>query len=250
LGAISVLVREAWDEVRSLDLGLTRDHVRTLTRMGLALAGLSVLVLLTVGVRVANDRLELSNRRSAQQMKLLQKEGDRLALELQARRGAPQMEAVIQQLGLAAAPELEMGPDGTVQRARMAPALRVQPIVAPAADAAGVVGPPSGEPAAAKATPPAASPETVKAARAPAPSASHGAPNAARDAASAPAVAVNAAGGKAVAVVTPSAKPAVKVEPKPSAKQAPAWGATSVGQGATPTPAVRVSAAVEGRRAP
>jgi hypothetical protein len=249
-GAIARLVREAWDEVRSLDLGLTRDHVRTLTRMGVALAGLSVLVLLTIGVRVANDRLELSNRRSAQQMKLLQKEGDRLALELQARRGAPQMEAVIRQLGLAAAPELEVGADGTVQRARMAPTLRVQPIIAP--DAA----PATGETSSTATSAPAPEPASTATPSASAAIAPKPAP-ASKTSESASVVRAPAA-QVATSKPSPVVKPAPKVEAKPSAgKSSPSLVATSPERGpapaariVAPSTAVRAATASDARRTP
>lgn len=106
------VMRELWDEVRFRDSGITRDHWIVLLRSGVAMLSLGLLVLLVICVRVMNDGLEVDSRANERNIRIVQKEHDRLELEAQARRAPQQIDAAIAALGLVHSPTYELTDDG------------------------------------------------------------------------------------------------------------------------------------------
>jgi hypothetical protein len=110
--SVSRVMSETWNEVRLRDSGITREHWKVLLRSGVAMLSLGLLVLLVIFVRVMNDGLEAYGRGSERNIRIVQKEHDRLELEAQARRAPQQIDAAISALGLVHSPMYELTADG------------------------------------------------------------------------------------------------------------------------------------------
>jgi hypothetical protein len=106
------VMRELWNEIRLRDSGITREHWVVLLRTGAAMLSLGLLVLLVICVRVMNDGLEVDSRANERNIRIVQKEHDRLELEAQARRAPQQIDAAILALGLVHSPTYELTDDG------------------------------------------------------------------------------------------------------------------------------------------